>query len=532
MKDNVRHVILRDAFGAIAFPASLYLAGDLVEQLIAVYSAGVLAAFADSVLRLDIRNGGVSLAKLALCVALTVLAAPALGLLAENTDLKYALRLDRRILSRFFAKKYDNALKIDVGEAEQRLENDIIELRCGLRQILENAVLIPAILAYLLYSALSVSPAMTVVIFAVSVIKLAVPLLTAKMKARYAEAGREYGDGIRSLEMSITSRPADVRLFGLGRHMISEFDRLFGRYYSETLKRSIPRVAAADAVSGFIGTFCTAVLLVSGALMAASGMISAGEIAAMIGWYGVFGTVFEKTGEIITAAPDIRNLVSRLTLIYDGSEKEGGVKISGFETVAADNVSYSYSGGDLSLKPISFSLSAGDRISVTGPNGSGKSTLVSILCGLLADWRGGISVDGADMKDIDPVSWRRLTAYAPQDPYLFAGTVRDNIRLGGLSASEEETDAVISRLGLGDIAGRRAGEGGDELSGGERQRISIARALMKKAPILLLDEPSNNLDADGIGTIIEIIKGYDGAVVFVSHLDRLTAAGGGAIRLS
>ncbi|MCR5264670.1 MAG: hypothetical protein K6D94_12405, partial [Clostridiales bacterium] len=364
MKDNVRHVILRDAFGAIAFPASLYLAGDLVEQLIAVYSAGVLAAFAESVLRLDVRNGGVSLAKLAICVALTVLAAPALGLLAENTDLKYALRLDRRILSRFFAKKYDNALKIDVGEAEQRLENDIIELRCGLRQILENAVLIPAILAYLLYSALSVSPAMTAVIFAVSVVKLAVPLLTAKMKARYAEAGREYGDGIRSLEMSITSRPADVRLFGLGRHMISEFDRMFGRYYSETLKRSIPRVAAADAASGFIGTFCTAVLLVSGALMAASGMISAGEIAAMIGWYGVFGTVFEKTGEIITAAPDIRNLVSRLTLIYDGSEKEGGVKISGFETVAADNVSYSYGGGDLSLKPISFSLSAGDRISV------------------------------------------------------------------------------------------------------------------------------------------------------------------------
>ena len=530
MKDKLRHRILSDAFGAIAWPTALYLSGDLVEQLVAVYSAGVLASFADSVLSLDVRSGGVSLVKLAVCVALTVLAAPALGLMAENTDLRYALRLDRRMLKRFFSKKYDNALRIDAGEAAQRLENDMIDLRCDLRTVSENIILIPVILASLLYSSLSVSAVMTAAIVAVSLIKLAVPSLTVKMKAKYAGEARDYGAAVRSLEMSVTTRPADARIFGLCGHMLSRLDRLFGGYREKTLKRSIPLNTAADAISEFLDTFCTAALLVSGAVMAASGIITPGGIAAMLGWYRVFGTVFGKVGEIITAVPDINNVAERLRMIYDGEEAAGGSDITGFTDISSAGVRYSYEGSSYALACGPFTVRAGDKTAVTGDNGSGKSTLIMILSGLLQDWSGDLKVNGVSLKDVSPASRRRTAAYAPQQPYLFAGTVRDNIRLGDQSADENRVDEVIERLGLKDIAGRDIGNG-DELSGGERQKVSIARALLKHAPLLLLDEPSNNLDAESLDAIIGIIRDYDGTVLFISHLPRLTAAGGEEIRL-
>ena len=531
MKDKLKRTIMRDIYGAIGLPSALYLAGDLAEYLTAVYTANILAGFADAVLRMDAGYGLANAARLAGAAALTVLISPFIGCAAENIDLKYALRLDRKIMSRFMSKRYEAAMKIDVGEAAQRLEDDAIELRCAVRAVTENAVLVPAILAYLLYSALQISPVMTAAVFAVSLIKLLVPAVTAKMKARFADAERDYKSSARGIETQITSQPHVLRLLGLGGIMTGRLERLFGNHYDSVLKRSIPYETAADSISGALDTLCTVLLLISGALMAASGMISPGSIAAMIGYFGVFGTLFGKIGEIIKEAPDIGMLTGRMALLYGDTERENGSDISGFTVIRAESLSYSYDGGSSAIPPVSFTLRADGKTAVTGPNGSGKSTLIKILCGLLDSFGGSICADGVSLSGIHPSSWRKLIAYAPQDPFLFAGTVRENILLGNLSAADREIDGMISRLGLGEISGREAGDGGDGLSGGERQRISIARALLRRAPLLLLDEPSNNLDADGVETICRVIREYRGSVLYISHLPKLTAAGDAEIRL-
>ncbi|MBQ7720552.1 MAG: ABC transporter ATP-binding protein [Clostridia bacterium] len=531
MKDKLKRTIMRDIAGAIALPTTLYLIGDLAEYLAAVYTANVTAGFADAVLEMDVSLGLAQALKMLAAAAMTVLISPLFGLWAENTDLKYALRLDRRIFSRFLSKRCESAMKIDVGEAAQRLEDDTIELRCAVRAVSENIILVPVILVYLLISSLSISLPMTLAVFAISLIKLAVPSLTAKMKARFAEAGRDYASAARGIETQIARQPGTLRLLGIGGLLTGRLDGMFKEHFDKVIRKSAAYETAADGIQGSLDTLCTVLLLLCGAVMAAAGMISPGSVAAMIGYFGVFGTMFEKIGEIIKQAPNISALAERMKLLYDGAERTGGKKISGFTVMKARDLGYSY-GDTAALRPVSFSLKNGERIAVTGPNGSGKSTLIKVISGLLDGYDGELTADGISLKEIDPASWRRLISYAPQDPFLFSGSVRDNIRLGSQSAGDDETDAVIESLGLAELAEKKVGEDGEGLSGGERQRISIARAVMKNAPLLLLDEPSNNLDTDGLEKIISIIRGYHGAVMFISHIPELTAAKDAELRLS
>ena len=114
-------------------------------------------------------------------------------------------------------------------------------------------------------------------------------------------------------------------------------------------------------------------------------------------------------------------------------------------------------------------------------------------------------------------SLRKQVAYAAQDPFLFEGSVRENIRLGNLNASDEETDAVIDRLGIRALAGKNISAGQKELSGGEKQKISIARALLKNTSFLILDEPSNNLDQQTIEWLRNFIASYPKTILYISH---------------
>jgi len=145
----------------------------------------------------------------------------------------------------------------------------------------------------------------------------------------------------------------------------------------------------------------------------------------------------------------------------------------------------------------------GECIAVVGASGAGKTTLLRALLRLLDPQSGAILVDGVPLQELDLDWWRRQIAYVPQEPTLFPGSVLENIRLGRGDASPEEVEAAarearaqafIEQLPRGYAT--PVGEGGRPLSGGQRQRLAIARALVRRAPLLILDEPTVRLDAE------------------------------------
>jgi ABC-type multidrug transport system fused ATPase/permease subunit len=178
-------------------------------------------------------------------------------------------------------------------------------------------------------------------------------------------------------------------------------------------------------------------------------------------------------------------------------------------TIAFDEVQFSYPGGrQPAHRGLSFAVAAGERVGIVGPSGSGKTSIVRLLLRLYDPQAGAVRIGGQDLRTLDPEALRRLIAVVAQDTYLFHGTVEENLRLGQPDATDAELIAATRAANAHDFVtalpqGYRTpiGERGARLSGGQRQRIAIARALLRDAPILVLDEALSSVDAENEAVI-------------------------------
>jgi len=162
-------------------------------------------------------------------------------------------------------------------------------------------------------------------------------------------------------------------------------------------------------------------------------------------------------------------------------------------------------GFDLVLEP-------GTTTAIVGPSGAGKTTVLGVIAGLVEPDAGRLTVDGRDVRELDADARRALVSVVFQHPYLFDGGVHDNVRVGDPSADEDTVAAALALARVDEVVARlpegsatRVGEGGSMLSGGERQRVSIARAVLKPAPVLLIDEATSALDTENEATVVAAI---------------------------
>lgn len=236
----------------------------------------------------------------------------------------------------------------------------------------------------------------------------------------------------------------------------------------------------------------------------------------------------------LAATISTRTHIKRMNETFDQPSQEGSTKLTnkGYDIVF-DKVGFSYDSGKTVLRDVSFTARQGQVTALIGPSGSGKTTVTRLAARFWDADRGKISVGGMDIAKIDPETLLSLYSIVFQEVTLFNNTVMENIRIGRKDASDEEVlraasyahcDEFVSRLPGGWQT--KIGENGAELSGGERQRISIARAFLKNAPIVLLDEATASLDVENetmIQTAISrLIK--DKTVVVIAHRLRTIAA--------
>jgi len=209
----------------------------------------------------------------------------------------------------------------------------------------------------------------------------------------------------------------------------------------------------------------------------------------------------------------------------DASGHLGG-RLSQF-SIRFENVHYAYDDGRRpALYDVSFQIHPGQKVALVGPSGAGKSTIAHLLLRFVEPDKGAILVDGVPLRSVDPGVWRKQVAWVPQNPYLFQATVAANIRLGRWSASVEEVVSAARAArahefieALPEGYETVIGERGSRLSGGEAQRIALARAFLKNAPFLILDEAAANLDPERACLVEEAIERLmaDRSVLIIAH---------------
>lgn len=229
----------------------------------------------------------------------------------------------------------------------------------------------------------------------------------------------------------------------------------------------------------------------------------------------------------------MRTNVARMNEILEYPVQTGNDTLtnSGYDVVF-DHVGFAYNDGEVVLKDVSFTAKQGEVTALVGPSGGGKTTVSRLAARFWDIQKGKITVGGMDVKEIDPEKLMSLYSIVFQDVTLFDNTIMENIRLGKKSATDEEVMAAARLANVDEFAEKlpekwntNIGENGCELSGGERQRISIARAFLKDAPIILLDEATASLDVENEtmiqSAISRLIK--DKTVLVIAHRMRTVA---------
>jgi len=228
----------------------------------------------------------------------------------------------------------------------------------------------------------------------------------------------------------------------------------------------------------------------------------------------------DRITEVLDQEPEIR----------DGRRDAGRLR----GAIRFDHVTFTYADGEATLRDVDFTIESGQTVALIGQSGAGKSTLVSLLPRLYDATGGAVTIDGRDVRDYTIKSLRENIGVVPQDGALFGGTIRDNIVYGKSDATDEEVVAAARDAYLHDHIMRLpkgydtvVSERGVSLSGGQRQRLAIARALVKDAPIVVLDEPTTGLDAESEGAVIKaldrLLVGRT-AVIIAHRLDTIRRA--------
>jgi ATP-binding cassette subfamily B protein len=237
------------------------------------------------------------------------------------------------------------------------------------------------------------------------------------------------------------------------------------------------------------------------AVLAASGL---GELSQVWNEVNAAAGAAGRIAELLAVQPEVR--APQNPAPYPQPTK-GAVK---FERVS---FTYPTRSDARVLENVSFDVKPGERVAVVGPSGAGKSTLFHLLLRYYDPSSGTVSLDGVNLREADPAEIRKRIALVPQEPVIFAASVRENIRLGKPEANDAEVEkagalALVDEFVRGMAKGydSEIGERGVTLSGGQRQRIAIARAILRDAPLLLLDEATSALDAESERLVQEALK--------------------------
>ncbi|MEW6273786.1 MAG: thiol reductant ABC exporter subunit CydD [Bacillota bacterium] len=299
-----------------------------------------------------------------------------------------------------------------------------------------------------------------------------------------------------------------LKIFGQSKTQAEVIARISDRFRDTTL--GVLRVAFLSALAlEFLATISTALVAVGVGLRLVYGRIPFEHALFLLILAPEFylplrllGSHFHAGLAGVSAAGRIFALLEAPLPERVPPRGEAVPSLAGEFQIVFDDVHYAYAGGDRpALQGASFRLSSGERVALVGPSGAGKSTIVNLLLRFAEPDRGKITVNGVPLGNVPPEEWRRYVALVPQRPYLFSGTIADNIRLGRPEASLDEVVAAARRAGAHGFIRNLplgyetfVGEKGLRLSGGQAQLVAVARAFLKDAPLLILDEVTANLD--------------------------------------
>jgi ATP-binding cassette subfamily B protein len=403
------------------------------------------------------------------------------------------------------------------GDLTSRLGSDTASLQSllssQLSMALRNGVQVVGGLVLLVITSARLTGVMLLVVPAVAIGAVVYGRRIKALAKRYqdalADAGHAAEESLSAIRTvrAFAAEEAESARYG------AEVERAFG------LARQRVGAAAVFMGAASAGVYVAiAVVLGYGGLLVAQGALTAGALTAFLVYtlliamgLGTLADIWAEAMRGLGAAERVFELTDRVAQMPIA----GGRRLDRVEgRIAFEGVTFAYPqrAGVEVLRGIDLAVRPGEAVALVGPSGAGKSTIGALLVRLYDPVAGRVTLDGVDVRELDPAWLRRLVGVVSQEPVLFSTTLADNVRYGRPEATDDEVREAIRAanaegfvMGFPDGLATKVGERGQQLSGGQKQRIAIARAILKDPRILLLDEATSALDAESESLVQEAL---------------------------
>lgn len=311
------------------------------------------------------------------------------------------------------------------------------------------------------------------------------------------------------------------------------------RTYLSYLLANVHNNALANAVIGFLTSVAPVLVVWYGAMQVMRAELTVGELVAFYAYLGMFYSPLNRLTELNILVANSRAAIDRIFEVLDTApqvaDNPNGRDMARCRgEIRFENVSFGYDPAHPALREVNLHIAPGSTVALVGPSGAGKSTFIKLIPRFYDVTFGSVTIDGINVRDLRLKSLRNQIALVPQEPVLFSGTIAENIAYGRWNATIDEIRAAaiaadahefITRLPEGYAS--NIGERGLKLSGGQKQRLALARAFLKDAPILILDEATSSLDSESenaIGLALKRLMRGRTTIVIAHRLSTIQAA--------
>ena len=405
-----------------------------------------------------------------------------------------------------------------------------------------SPICIAALMAVVMGAFLSgIHPALAAVaLSSYALVGVAVPVAVSRASGGEGRRSRDLAAGLSGFVLDGLRGLGEVLQYGAGASRLEELDGRSEELVASQRKLRARGAAGQAATTGAIMVLSCAQMLLA-AWLAGTGLVTAeGAVLATVATFSSFGpfVALANLGSTLqgtlAAGNRVLDILDEEPLVAEVPDSEGARP--GFDSIAAEDVSFSYAGGSSAdgapasgekiLDHVSVSVGPGQIVGIQGKSGSGKSTLCRLLMRFWDVDKGRVALSGTDVREVATSALRDAEAFVEQDTHLFHDSIRDNLLIARPEATDAELEAACRAASVHDFICSlpngyytMVGELGDTLSGGERQRLGLARAFLHDAPLLLLDEPTSNLDSLNEAKILKSLSDQRGhrAVVLISH---------------
>ena len=435
-----------------------------------------------------------------------------------KTDMQNALR--NRLISGYFSVETNNDINKH-GEIFEMIVTQSNEFCFDSWQMICKGIEILTSIGVTTYIILHMNVSLSVVLLIIipilSFITIKAMSIASKTHVIRQNADRTYM-GIFS---EITYLAKEIRIFNIYNVLGNKFHEAKEQKFEADLKhkKAILFCRSIEKISYIIAYVF---VLCFGLFLRSKGTLSIGEIIAFMGYVSILLEQFSQINYIYDMKVNNNYLYKAFEpfLRNNNEDKKSYTKIfKDINSIKADNISFSYYEGEPIISNLNFEINRGDFIFIHGLSGSGKTTLIKLILKIMNVKNGRLMLNGINYTEISGEEIRNCIAYLSQKPFIFDGTIFENIKWANETISEEDAVSALETVGLSELSlNELIGETGRQLSGGEKQRIALARCIVKEAPILIFDEPFSQIDEASEKIISEyILKQKNKIRIVVSH---------------